>query len=122
MHSPVSSQRSWLNPLVLCVCLIPSVFMFATKAFDSLTNAPGGSHWYWHPPKDVGIPIESFLGVFGMFGGIPLGLLSLLVATLYLLIRFRHMNWGYRIGFVLSDILTVLGMWAILSIWHQFSK
>jgi hypothetical protein len=70
----------------------------------------------------VGIPIESFLGVFGMLGGLPLGLLSLLVATLYLLIRFRPMNWGYRIAFVLSDILTILGMWAIFSIWHQISR
>jgi hypothetical protein len=39
-------------------------------------------------------------GNWGMFLGIPLGLLSLLVGTLYLVVRFRRMSWGYRIAFV----------------------
>jgi hypothetical protein len=73
-------------------------------------------------PTDQLISIESFLGVVGMLGGIPPGLLSILIGTLYLLIRFRRMNWGFRIAFLMSDALAVAGMGAILSIWHQFSK
>jgi hypothetical protein len=113
---PIAAKKPRTNlwhVLVLVLCLIPTLFMFATKAFDSYTNPI---------PTNLLVSVESFLGVVGMFGGIPLGLLSILIGTSYLLIRFRRMNWGFRVAFVMSNALAVAGMRAILSVWSKFSR
>jgi hypothetical protein len=68
------------------------------------------------------VRVNGSFGTLGMFAGIPLGILSLIVSTLYLIVRFRRMSWFYRIAFVATDALTIVGMCAILSIWGQLSR
>jgi hypothetical protein len=102
-----------LHLLILVLCVIPAALMLATYAWDSSFS------WEFLYRKNVPLSttVKSYLGVVGLFGGIPLGMLSLLVGTVYLGDRFRHMNWAYRIAFVICDALTIAGMYAILSLW-----
>jgi hypothetical protein len=102
--------------------MYPAVAMLATKAGDALSWRAVVSGQKLSPAAQFVIQRLLSFGNAGMFFGIPLGLLSLVIGTLYLVVRFRHMNWGYRIAFVVCDALTILGMWTILSIWGQLSK
>ncbi len=92
--------------------------MLATKARDTL-------EWWalvtvkHHPFLNRFFGPLDFLRNLGMLLGLPLGLLSLIIASLYLTFRFRRVNRGYRIAFVICNVLTIAGMWGILSILNQ---
>jgi hypothetical protein len=100
-----------LHLLILFLCVIPAALMLATYAVDSPLE------FLFRKNVPLSTTAKGYLGVVGLFGGIPLGMLSLLVGILYLGDRFRHMNWAYRIAFVICDALTIAGMYAILSLW-----
>jgi hypothetical protein len=92
--------------------------MFATKVRDLLdvwTILNGKHHPFLSPLFDF----LDFLRNFGMLLGLPCGLLSIIIATVYLRLRFRGMSWDYRVAFIVCDVLNVAGMWGIFSILNK---
>jgi hypothetical protein len=110
------SRSSRTHAVVLVLCLLPALAMFAAVAI----NIHFGYRWslFW-----TGIPQHpTLLDQFEQYGRQVAGLFGLLaipVAFFYPLIRFRSMTWRYSLGFAIVIILTVFGLLGALIFWGR---
>jgi len=98
-----------LNSIAATVCVIQGILIFLVYTLRTFTEWTGTVVYV----NELLLPIvvvESMLGV-------PMGLVTLAVGTLYLQFYFLCMNSGYRVAFIASNILTIVAVCQVLPTW-----
>lgn len=103
---PTYEMAGWLAPLLLCILRFGQGFGLGGEwggaALLAVENAPTGYRARFGMFPQLGAPI-GFIGANGLF---------LLLGTI--LDQNQFVTWGWRIPFLLSAVLVVLGLWVRL--------